>query len=168
MHDVRAGISPEERHRREHPRRGDYFVNEDGPPQYPLLKSTSFHSEDQDILFESPLYPDSPTRRPSNPYDASSSQYHRKPVPHGQPSARGEASSSSPRIGSVRQNKSGSESASGGLRRTFSNESTRSLDSLYDVDLNEIRDEDYEEYEMVPDHVMVPSRHRRDWLHPFR
>ena len=168
MHDVRAGVSPEERHRREHLRRGDYFVSEDEPPRYPLPKSTSFHSEDQDVLFQSPLYPNSPARRPSNPYDASSSQYHRKPVAYGQPSTRGEASSSSSRIRLARQNNLGSEPAPGGLMRTFSGESTRSHDSMYSVDLNEILEEDYEEYVVVSDHVKVPGRHKKDWLHSFR
>ena len=168
MHDVRAGISPEERHRREHPRQGGYFVKEDEPSRYPLPKSTSFYYEDQDVLFESPLYSDSPAGRPSNPYDASSSQYHRKPVAYGQPSTTGEASSSSPRIGLARQNNLGSEPAPGGLMRTFSDESTRSHDSMYSVDLNEILEEDYEEYVVVPDHVKVPGRHKKDWLHPFR
>ena len=168
MHDVRAGISPEERHRREHPRRGDYFVKDDEPSQYPLPKSTSFNSEDQDVLFESPLYSDSPAKRSSNPYGASSSQYHRRRSPYDQPCAKGEDSSSSPRIGLARKNTSGSEPAPGGLTRTFSDESTRSHDSMYSVDLNEILEEDYEEYVVVPDYVKVPGRYRKNWLHPFR
>ena len=165
---MRAGISPEERHRREHPRRGDYFAEEYEPPQYPLLRSTSFHSEDQDVLFESPLYPDSPAGRVSNSYDAGLSQYYRKPVAYRQPSARGKASSSSPRIGLVGQNNFESASTPGGLRRTFSDESTRSHDSLHSVDLGEILNEDYEEYVVVPDNVKVPGRLKKDWLHPFQ
>ena len=164
---MRAGISPEKRHRREHPRHGGYFAEEYEPPQYPLPRSTSFHSEDQDVLFESPLYPDSPAGRVSNFYDAGSSQYHRKPVAYGQPSAKSMASSSSPSIGLVGQNNIKSTSTPGGLRRTFSDESTRSHDSLQSVDLDEVLEEDYEEYVVVPDNAKVPGRHKNDWLHPF-
>ena len=167
MHDVRAGISPEERHRREHPRRGGYFAEEYKPPQYALTRSTSFHSEDQDVLFESPLYPDYSAGRVSNFYDSGSSQYHRKPVAYWQPSAQSKASSSSPRIGLDGQNNIKSTSTPGGLRRTFSGESTRSHDSLHSVDLDEVLEEDYEEYVVVPDNVKVPGRHKKDWLHPF-
>ena len=192
MHDVRAGISPEERHRREHPHRGGYFAEDYKPPQYALPRSTSFHSEDQDVLlqymnpnstafdwrralpflvqhvlFESPLYPDRPAGRVSNFYDAGPSQYHRKPVAYGQPSSQDKASSSSPRIGLVGQNNIKSTSTPRGLRRTFSDESTRSHDSLSSVDLDEVLEEDYEEYVVVPDNVKVPGRHKKDWLHPF-
>ena len=167
MHDVRPGISPEERHRREHPHPGGYFAEEYKPPQYALPRSTSFHSEDQDVLFESPLYPDRPAGRVSNFYNAGSSQYHRKPVAYGQPSAQSKASSSSPRIGLVGQNNIKSTSTPGGLRRTFSDESTRSHDSLHSVNLDEVLEADYEEYVVVPDNVKVPGRHKKDWLHLF-
>ena len=62
---MRAGKSPEERHWREYPRRGDYSVKGDEPLQYPLPKSTSFHPEDREILYELPSYPGSLAGRPS-------------------------------------------------------------------------------------------------------
>ncbi len=167
MQDVRANISTEKRHQREHPHRGNYSDEGDDPLRYSLPKSTSFHSKDQDVLFESPLYPDSPVRRPSHPYDASSSEYHWNPAAYGQPSTRGEASSSSPKLGVSRQNALRSESPRSGLRRIDTYDSTSSHDSWSSVALTNPMDEDYEEYVVVQDHVKVPGRPKKDWRHPF-
>ena len=161
------GISPGERHSKERLCRDKHSNEEVEPCPYTSPKSASFYSEDQYVLFESPLYPGSAAGRLSNPYDASSSGYHRKPVAYAQPSARGEASSSSPRLGVSRQNTLVSDSPHSGLRRTDTyDESTDSLDPFSNIPLTDPLDEDYE-YVLVEDRVKVPSRHKKDWWHPF-
>ena len=161
---MRAGKRPEEHHWGEHPRRSEYSDEGDEPLQYPLAQSTSFHSEDNGILFESTPYPDSPARRPSKHCDASSSDYYWNPPAYGQPSAKGEASSSSPQLGVSCQNTVGSESPHSGLKRIDTDKSTTSVGSLSSIALTDPLELDYV---TVPDYVKVPNRHKKNWLHPF-
>ena len=159
-HDAHANISPEERHRRKSPCHGEYSNKGDQPCPYSLLKSTSFHSEDEDILFESPAYPNDLAERPLNPNATNSSESRRKPIPYEQPStARGETSLPPPQA---------VESASPqlGLTRTDTYQSTDSDHSFSNIDLDDYLDEDYKDYEVVLN-LKVPGHCRNGWPHRF-
>ena len=119
------------------------------------------------MLFESPAFPSDLARRPSNPYDTSPSESHRKPIPYNQPpvggEATGKASSRSPQpVESVFSQMS--------LTRTDTYKSTDSDHSFSSISLEDPLDDNYEDYKdyVKVDHVKVPSRPRTDWRHPFR
>ena len=126
-------------------------------------------TEDEDVLFESPAFPNDLAQRPLNPYDTSLSESHRKPVLYNQSSVRGEAkggaSSRSPQpVESVFSQMS--------LTRTDTYKSTDSDHSFSSISLDDPLDDNYEDYEdyknwVKVDHVKVPSRPRTDWRHTF-
>lgn len=162
----------EEGHQKEHHDRGEGSQGGNEPCRYPLPRSTSFHSKDNDVIFESPAFPNDLAQRPLNPYDTSPSDSRRKPIPYEQPStrgeARGDAGSPPPWSGGPRHNAVGPASPQLGLTRIDTYQSTGSDHSLSSISLEDPMgwdmDEDYVE---VPHDVKVPKYHKNHWPHPF-
>ena len=100
-----------------------------------------------------------------NPYDTSSSQFQRKPVPYEQPSTRGEAGreASLPFPHSV-----GSAAPQPGLRRTDTYMSTGSEQSLSSVDSDDPLGEAYKDYNAVSKNAKIFDHYSHGWRHRFR